>query len=142
MAYNRKGNNEGALAGWKELVSKHPDQSELSIHLKRSYEKTNQNEDIQKEMRGWEELVSKHPKSRTLQAHLAEVYWKNGDVGREVAGWTALLNEHPEDPGLRDRLLFACLQYESYDEAMSGIEGLDMSRPQNEDLPSVLEQLL
>ena len=141
MAYNRKGNNEDAVAGWKDLVSKHPDQSELSIHLRRAYEKTNKNEEFQMEMEGWEELVRKNPTARTLQAHLAEVYSRNGDVRREVEGWTALLNDHPTDTELRDRLLFACLQCQSYDEAKGGIQGLDMSHPELDDLHSLLKQL-
>ena len=129
IAYSRQNNRERAVNGWKKLVEKYPGNRELEIHLKRAYEwkekepETDEKMCIDSEIEGWEDL--KHSELSSLQTYLADAYAKLDDTETQVHGWLELVNEFPRERELKDRLLYALLQYDTEEAALTALKELD-----------------
>jgi len=150
MAYNKRKYADVAIKGWKSLVEKYPER-ELALYLKQAYDKKGQLSltgggtapaSVDEEIAGWWDLVEKHPSEWTLQSHLSEAYSKKAlGAAEAIAGWVELLNLHPKEQGLRDRLLYTCIQSGDMEMAMEQLKNLEHTDPKNAELPPMLKDM-
>ena len=97
------GDEDKAIAVWKELVNQHPEEEVLLAELKKACDEKG---DEDKTITVWTELVDNHPStSPQLLRQLRDAFEEKGDEKEAIAVWGALAAKHSFSDAIRCELM-------------------------------------